>query len=394
MRNSVLVGGGVPARRRLVSFICVALAGSLAALGLPAMAAGSLSVSDVSVVEGNSGTTSLEFTISATCDAAGGCALYWDTVDGTATAGGGDYMPRNGFEMVMGMNSFSALVPVNGDTAIEPDEAMMLFVQFYTGGGIAHASGTGTILNDDFESGPAPDPVPGGDGDADGDGVPDARDNCPGTANPDQADINRNSVGDACDPQVGGDGDDVQQGTDGDDVQVGGRGDDVQRGGGGNDAQFGDGCGDGGCVVQQAICPILDALARGSSAAFTGPVNALRAAHGCDASAGKAPRRGASASGTKAGGNDSQSGGRGLDFQLGDFGNDSQKGGSETDLIVGGPGADRLVGGPGHDIILAGLGADLVDADDGEKDLVKCGPGHDRAKVDRRDVIRRCETVS
>ena len=33
----------------------------------------------------------------------------------------------------------------------------------------------------------------------DGDGVPDAADNCPGTANPDQADADSDGTGDACD---------------------------------------------------------------------------------------------------------------------------------------------------------------------------------------------------
>ncbi len=40
----------------------------------------------------------------------------------------------------------------------------------------------------------APPPPP----DQDGDGVPDFRDNCPDTPNPDQADIDRNGVGSAC----------------------------------------------------------------------------------------------------------------------------------------------------------------------------------------------------
>jgi hypothetical protein len=39
--------------------------------------------------------------------------------------------------------------------------------------------------------------------DADGDGVPDALDNCPNVANPDQKDTNLNGIGDACESQVG-----------------------------------------------------------------------------------------------------------------------------------------------------------------------------------------------
>ena len=52
--------------------------------------------------------------------------------------------------------------------------------------------------------------------DGDGDGVPDASDNCPGVANPDQADTDGDSVGNACDTTPNGDddGDGVDNGSD------------------------------------------------------------------------------------------------------------------------------------------------------------------------------------
>jgi hypothetical protein len=38
--------------------------------------------------------------------------------------------------------------------------------------------------------------------DMDADGVPDVQDNCPNVPNPDQADANRNGIGDACERSI------------------------------------------------------------------------------------------------------------------------------------------------------------------------------------------------
>jgi hypothetical protein len=48
--------------------------------------------------------------------------------------------------------------------------------------------------------------------DSDGDGVPDTHDNCPVNANTDQADLDLDGIGDACDPDI--DGDTVDNGLD------------------------------------------------------------------------------------------------------------------------------------------------------------------------------------
>ena len=51
--------------------------------------------------------------------------------------------------------------------------------------------------------------------DSDGDGIPDTRDNCPGTQNPDQADADGDGIGDACDSADGdSDGDGVADAED------------------------------------------------------------------------------------------------------------------------------------------------------------------------------------
>jgi Ca2+-binding RTX toxin-like protein len=86
----------------------------------------------------------------------------------------------------------------------------------------------------------------------------------------------------------------------------------------------------------------------------------------------------------------------------GNGGNDSIASGAGADAIFGGPGDDRIaagpgndliVGGPGRDTIAAGRGNDTVEARDGFRDVVDCGPGRDRAEVDRLDVVRGCERV-
>lgn len=55
-------------------------------------------------------------------------------------------------------------------------------------------------------TGDACDPTPRPAQDADGDGVPDDKDNCPNTANAEQADLDEDRTGDACDGDVDGDG--------------------------------------------------------------------------------------------------------------------------------------------------------------------------------------------
>ena len=62
------------------------------------------------------------------------------------------------------------------------------------------------------------------------------------------------------------------------------------------------------------------------------------------------------------------------------------KGFGQPDTIDGGKGNDELVGGKGKDDLYGGGGNDLVNARDGARDRrINCGPGNDRAKVDRVD---------
>ena len=93
-------------------------------------------------------------------------------------------------------------------------------------------------------------------------------------------------------------------------------------------------------------------------------------------------------------GDDCLSGGPGDDLLAGGDGDDRADGGPGADLVRGDSGDDRLIGGPGRDRLLGGPGADLISARDGKRDVVRCGPGRDRARVDTIDSIAGCERVA
>lgn len=56
-------------------------------------------------------------------------------------------------------------------------------------------------------------------------------------------------------------------------------------------------------------------------------------------------------------------------------------------------GRDVVIPGPGRDDVVSGRGDDVIRARDGERDVLRCGPGHDTALADRFDVVRACERV-
>jgi Ca2+-binding RTX toxin-like protein len=90
---------------------------------------------------------------------------------------------------------------------------------------------------------------------------------------------------------------------------------------------------------------------------------------------------------------DKLSGGAGNDQLRGDSGADRVAGGSGRDRLLGGSGSDRLAGGGGLDIQVAGSGNDYVDAVDRRREVIDCGSGRDRVRVDRRDRVKHCERV-
>lgn len=75
-------------------------------------------------------------------------------------------------------------------------------------------------------------------------------------------------------------------------------------------------------------------------------------------------------------------------------GEDETWGLAGDDALSGGGGDDELYGGAGHDALLGGAGDDFIEARDGERDYVWCGPGNDAVSADPADrVTRNCETL-
>jgi uncharacterized repeat protein (TIGR01451 family) len=110
-----------------------------------------LSINDVMLNEGNSGTTSFTFTVSLSAPAgAGGVTFNIATADGTAVAPG-DYTARSLTAQTIpaGSSTYSFTVLVNGDTAPEANETFFVNVTGVTGATVTDSQGQGTIVNDD-----------------------------------------------------------------------------------------------------------------------------------------------------------------------------------------------------------------------------------------------------
>ncbi len=112
--------------------------------------AGSLSINDVSIAEGNSGTTNLTFTVSRSDGSAGAISATW-TVANTTTNAADFSGPLTGtVSFADGETSATVTVAVAGDTAYEANETFTVTLSAPLGGAtISDAAGTGTITNDD-----------------------------------------------------------------------------------------------------------------------------------------------------------------------------------------------------------------------------------------------------
>jgi hypothetical protein len=111
-----------------------------------------ISINDVTVTEGNSGSRNAVFTVTLSPAADSPVTVQYSTADGTATAGS-DYVAKNGtLTFAHGETSKTISVPVNSDTTLEGDETFTVKLSNATGAPITRDVGTGTILNDDVEA--------------------------------------------------------------------------------------------------------------------------------------------------------------------------------------------------------------------------------------------------
>ena len=112
-----------------------------------------LSVNNVTVTEGNSGTTSAIFTVSLSAPAPSNDVIFdIATQNNTATTANNDYVARTLTNQIIpaGQQTYTFTVTVNGDAVVEPDETFFVNVTNASGATVTDGQGVGTIKNDDL----------------------------------------------------------------------------------------------------------------------------------------------------------------------------------------------------------------------------------------------------
>ena len=121
----------------------------LLAAGVDAAAQTSISVRNVQVVEGNSGTQQATFVVALSGPAAQSVSASYATANGTATAGS-DYTATSGaLTFAPGEVEKPVVVLVNGDTVDEAQETLFLDISNVQNATVASSRGTGFIVDDD-----------------------------------------------------------------------------------------------------------------------------------------------------------------------------------------------------------------------------------------------------
>ncbi|MFB2968178.1 Calx-beta domain-containing protein, partial [Aerosakkonema sp. BLCC-F183] len=372
-----------------------------------------ISIGDITIAEGNSGTTPANFTLTLSAPSNQSVVVQYATADGTATTADNDYnaVASESITFNPGETNKIISVAVKGDIKVEGNENFFVNLIGVANANIADRQGVGTIINDDTEEDCFCEQLvhPNLDTffDEGGEGYLLAQPNqtsntISGTEsddNPIGTDINDEIYGlggddflvgkagsdnfyghNGKDTIFGGsdrdwisghEGDDVLNGNqdgdiingnEGNDIVRGGKGEDIVRGGQDNDHMWGDSGNDTlmGDKGNDTICGGVSNLeigdANGSDLLLGGEGDDfLNGNEGNDTVCGDD-------------GNDTVRGGRNDDIVFGDAGND---------LIFGDFGSDSLCGEDGDDTIYAGNGSDTPVGDVAEKDCLCGGEGND-----------------
>jgi len=131
----------------------LAVTGTLAG-GQVVKAQPTLSINDVSIAEGHSGTSILNFTVTLSATSSLTVTANYATANGTATAPS-DYTAIASTLLTFnpGDTSKTVAVTINGDVSFEPDETFTVNLSNPVNATISKSSGTGTIQNDDVLGG-------------------------------------------------------------------------------------------------------------------------------------------------------------------------------------------------------------------------------------------------
>ncbi len=285
----------------------------------------SVSVSDVTLAEGNAGQTQAEFEVTLSNGSADVVQVEARTENGTAVAPDDYASKTETLTFAPGDLSATFSVSVNGDTTFELNDTFLVRLGDAEGAELGE-DGLGTIQNDD----PAPDP---------------------GRCRASVATI------------TGTSGDDVIAGTPGDDVIIAGSGDDVVSGAGGNDVI----CGGGGedTINGNGNDDTLVGGSGSDAIAGNDGEDTVFGSEGDDVingDAGNDTLRGQS-------GDDTISSDTGADTVVGASGDDILDGGTDDDTLVGSSGDDQIEGEGGADLIRGGSGDDIVNAGGGNDSL-------------------------
>jgi len=112
-------------------------------------AAPTVSINDISVTEGNSGTQQAVLTVSLSSASASTVTVAYATADGTATSGS-DYVSASGtLTFAPGVTSQPVSIGIVGDTVFESDETVLVNLSSASGATLTKSQGAITIVNDD-----------------------------------------------------------------------------------------------------------------------------------------------------------------------------------------------------------------------------------------------------